>query len=184
MPTTGSRRPSTTRGIWARRRARSRGGVLGRQARPFAHVNYLYGDDVSTNLDLRPEKRELALSIVRAVREAVGPDALMMIETHAMLNFKTAVEMAHAMAPYGVTWFEEPVGPENVEVLEAFRRRIPNEVPICVGERHYTRNGFRPLFERHICDVVHAGCNPVRRAVGAQANRHDGGGLFGHDRPA
>jgi galactonate dehydratase len=38
--------------------------------------------------------------------------------------------------------------------LRAFRDRLPSNVPICVGERHYTRHGFRPVLEKHICDVI------------------------------
>lgn len=34
------------------------------------------------------------------------------------------------------------------------RERIPSDVAICVGERHYTRFGIRPVLENHICDVI------------------------------
>ena len=57
-------------------------------------------------------------------------------------------------AALGVTWYEEPAGPESAETLRAFRERLPSNVPICVGERHYTRHGFRPVLENHICDVI------------------------------
>ena len=62
--------------------------------------------------------------------------------------------MAHRLAPLGVTWYEEPAGPENSSILLALRQRLPAQVPICVGERHYTRHGFRPILEQQICDVV------------------------------
>jgi galactonate dehydratase len=129
-------------------------GFRGLKFDPFAHVNYLYGDDLSTNLELSSERKKLAVDVATAVREAIGPDADMMIETHAMLNFADAVEMAQRLSPLRVTWFEEPVGPENPVSLAELRRRIPREVPICVGERHYTRSGFRPVFESHCCDFV------------------------------
>ena len=93
---------------------------------PFAHTNYLYGEGLQTNLTL----------------------------THVMLNFEVAVKMAERLAPLGVTWYEEPAGPERAQTLRAFRERLPSNVPICVGERHYTRHGFRPIFEQHVCDVV------------------------------
>lgn len=34
------------------------------------------------------------------------------------------------------------------------RERIPSDVAICVGERHYTRFGIRSLLEKHVCDVI------------------------------
>lgn len=129
-------------------------GFTGLKFDPFAHTNYLYGDDLETNLSLSPEQQDTAYEVTKAVREAVGPDFDMMIETHAMLNFEVAVKMAERLAPLGVTWYEEPAGPESADTLRAFRERLPSRVPICVGERHYTRHGFRPVLENHICDVV------------------------------
>lgn len=129
-------------------------GFTGLKFDPFAHTNYLYGEDLSTDLGLTTAEQDIAFEVTRAVREAVGPEVDMMIETHAMLNFEVAVKMAERLAPLGVTWYEEPAGPENADTLRAFRDRLPGSVPICVGERHYTRHGFRPVLEKHICDVV------------------------------
>ncbi len=129
-------------------------GFTGLKFDPFAHTNYLYGEDLHTNLTLTKEQQDLAFEVTKAVRDAVGPEFDMMIETHAMLNFEVAVKMAERLAPLGVTWYEEPAGPESAQTLKAFRERLPSAVPICVGERHYTRHGFRPVLENHICDVI------------------------------
>lgn len=129
-------------------------GFTGLKFDPFAHTNYLYGDDLNTDLGLTPAQQDVAFEVTQAVREAIGPEFDMMIETHAMLNFEVAVKMAERLAPLGVTRYEEPAGPENSDTLLAFRRRLPSNVPICVGERHYTRHGFRPVLEKHICDVI------------------------------
>lgn len=129
-------------------------GFSGLKFDPFAHVDYLYGDDLATNLSLTDRRKDLAEDVTRAVRESVGPEAALMIETHAMLNFQVACEMAERLSAYGVTWFEEPVGPENIDTLEAFRKRVPAKVPLCVGERHYTRSGIREVLERQLCDVI------------------------------
>jgi len=129
-------------------------GFLGLKFDPFAHTNYLYGEDLSTNLELTPAQQDLAFEVTKAVRDAIGPDMDMMIETHAMLNTRTALVMAERLAPLGVTWYEEPVGPENANTLRAIRERVTPSVPLCVGERHYTRHGFRPVLEQHLCDVI------------------------------
>jgi galactonate dehydratase len=129
-------------------------GFTGVKFDPFAHVNYLYGDDLSLNLGLTPDKQDLAYAIAEVVREAVGPNVDLMIETHAMLNYQTAITMAQRMAPLKIAWYEEPVGPENVDALAALRQRLDGIVPICVGERHYTRYGFRPVLEKYLCDVI------------------------------
>jgi galactonate dehydratase len=129
-------------------------GFTGLKFDPFAHTNYLYGEDLSSNLQLTASQQDLAYQVSAAVREAVGPDFDIMIETHAMLNFRVAVKMAQRLAELDITWYEEPAGPESADTLKAMRDRIPSNVSICVGERHYTRYGIRPILEKHICDIM------------------------------
>jgi galactonate dehydratase len=135
-------------------RAVKEAGFGGLKFDPFAHVDYLYGEDLNTTLDLSPKEQDRAVEVTTAVRETVGPEMDMMIETHAMLNRHTAIQMAQRLAPLGITWYEEPNGPENVDSLKTFRERLPDDVPVTVGERHYTRSDFRPVLENQICDVI------------------------------
>lgn len=129
-------------------------GFKGVKFDPFAHVNYLYGEDLSTDLGLTKAQQDRAFEVSNAVREAIGSEADLMIETHAMLNFKTAVTMAERLAELDITWFEEPSGPESASTLQAMRQRIDPKVSICVGERHYTRYGIRDLLEKHVADII------------------------------
>ncbi|MFQ9021556.1 MAG: hypothetical protein ACLR6J_09745 [Parabacteroides merdae] len=41
---------------------------------------------------LTAEQQDLAFNVSKAVREAVGPECDIMIETHAMLNHRVAAE--------------------------------------------------------------------------------------------
>lgn len=127
-------------------------GFTGLKFDPFAHTNYLFGDDLSSNLTLTSAQEDLAYDIVRAVRETVGPDVQLAIETHAMLSMPTALRMAERLAPLNMMWYEEPVGPESANTLKYFRERT--NVPICVGERHYSRWGFRPVLEQQLVDYI------------------------------
>ena len=129
-------------------------GFTGLKFDPFAHTNYLYGEDLSSNLGLTEKQQDLAFDVSKAVRDAVGPDFDIMIETHAMLNYRVAVKMAERLSALNITWYEEPAGPESADTLRALRERIPSNVSICVGERHYTRYGIRPLLEKHVCDIL------------------------------
>ena len=119
---------------------------------PFAHTNYLFGDDLSSNLTLTSAQEDLAYEVVRAVREAVGPDVQLAIETHALLSMPTAIRMAERLAPLKLMWYEEPVGPESANTLQYIRQQT--NVPICVGERHYSRWGFRPVLEQQLVDYI------------------------------
>lgn len=119
---------------------------------PFAHTNYLFGENLSSNLTLTPSQEDLAYDIVKAVRDAAGPDVSLAIETHAMLSMPTAIRMAERLAPLDLMWYEEPVGPESAETLRYIRQQTT--VPICVGERHYSRWGYRPLLEGQLVDYI------------------------------
>ena len=57
------------------------------------------------------------------------------------------MKMAERLATLDIAWYEEPAGPESSQTLRAMRERIPSDVAICVGERHYTRFGIRSLLE-------------------------------------
>lgn len=135
-------------------RAVKEAGFTGLKFDPFAHTNYLYGEDLAANLTLTAEQQDLAFEVSKAVRDGVGPNFDIMIETHAMLNYRVAVQMAQRLSELNITWYEEPAGPENADNLRAMRERIPSNVSICVGERHYTRHGIRPVLEKNICDIM------------------------------
>ena len=121
---------------------------------PFQHVNYLYGSDLSTNLSLTEEQKRLALDRLSAVQQALGPGFPIAVETHAMLNGPTAVEMARRIAERGINcmWYEEPAGPEFVDSIAAIRQQIP--LPVCVGERLHSRFMCRPILERGAADIL------------------------------
>jgi galactonate dehydratase len=129
-------------------------GFTGLKFDPFAHVNYLYGEDLNTDLSLTTAQQDRAFEVSKAVREAVGPGVDIMIETHAMLNFKPAVTMAERLAGLDITWYEEPAGPESAQTLRTMRERINPKVSICVGERHYTRFGIRDVLEKQVADIM------------------------------
>jgi galactonate dehydratase len=121
---------------------------------PFAHVNYRYGDDLSTSLSLTSAQKQLALDRLAAVQGALGPDFPIAIETHAMLNGPTAIEMARRIAALGINcmWYEEPALPEFPAEIAEIRRSIP--LPVCVGERLHSRFMCRPVLERHAADFL------------------------------
>lgn len=129
-----------------------RQGFTGLKFDPFAHTNYLFGDNINSNLTLTVEQEQLAYELTRAVREAVGRDIQIMIETHAFLSMPTAIRMARRLEPLGITWYEEPAGPESSETLQYINRNIG--IPVCVGERHYSRWGFRPLLDARAVDYI------------------------------
>jgi galactonate dehydratase len=121
---------------------------------PFAHVHYWYGQDLSPSGALTESQKQLALDVVAAVAEAVGPEVAIAIETHAFLNGPTAVEMARRLAglKFNCLWYEEPALPEFPDAIADIRRKIP--LPVCVGERLHSRFMARAILERHAADIL------------------------------
>jgi galactonate dehydratase len=121
---------------------------------PFAHTNYWYGEDLQDNLGLTESGKRLAIERLVAVQDAVGTDFPIAIETHAMLNGPTAVEMAHRIARAGINcmWYEEPAGPEFPKEIAAIKRQI--SLPVCVGERLHSRFMARPILEAGAADIL------------------------------
>jgi galactonate dehydratase len=114
------------------------------EMRPF-HTAYASGQ-------ISAAGEELEVNIVAAVREAVGPNVEVLIDAHGHYNVPTAVRLCRRLEPYRIGWFEEPVPPESFAALRAVREQVG--VPICVGERLYTRWDFLPVFEQRLADFV------------------------------
>jgi galactonate dehydratase len=95
---------------------------------------------------------QAGVDIIAAIREAVGPSVELMIDAHALYNVPTAIRLANRLAPYDLTWFEEPVPPESYHALKQVRDQV--QTRICVGERLHTRFEFVPVLEGHLADYI------------------------------
>ena len=95
--------------------------------------------------------------IVRAAREAVGPESLLMVDAGASnafwpQTFKWAVRTARMLADFGVYWFEEPLPPDSLSDYVLLRRNSP--VPIAGGEVLTRRQSFVPWLQGQALDIV------------------------------
>ena len=93
-----------------------------------------------------------AARMMEAMRLAVGDSVDIMVDCHGRHSLGNAVEFCRVLAPYRPYFIEEPVPPENVDVMAEVRRSSP--VPIATGERRVTRYEFRELFEKQACHVI------------------------------
>jgi L-alanine-DL-glutamate epimerase-like enolase superfamily enzyme len=96
-------------------------------------------------------------AIVRASREAVGPDSLLMVDAGASdafwpQGYKWALRTAEMLADYDVAWFEEPLPPDALADFVALRRAA--KVPIAGGEVLTRRQSFQPWLEAGAFDIV------------------------------
>ena len=93
-----------------------------------------------------------AESLVRAVREAVGPEMDLMVDLHARTWPAMAIQYCHAFEPYGLLFFEEPCPTEDIEATAQVTRA--SRIPIATGERLVGRHQFREVFEKRACHVI------------------------------
>jgi L-alanine-DL-glutamate epimerase-like enolase superfamily enzyme len=95
--------------------------------------------------------------IVSAARDAVGPDAKLMVDPGGSDAFwpgdyKWALRTAQMLAGYHVYWFEEPLPPDNLEDFVQLRRHAP--LPISGGEVLTRRQSFEPWLRARAFDIV------------------------------
>jgi L-alanine-DL-glutamate epimerase-like enolase superfamily enzyme len=114
---------------------------------------------------------------VRAAREAIGPDAELLVDANGAYTRKQALAQSEAFAQHGVTWFEEPVSSDDLEGLRLMRDRAPAGMAIAAGEYGYDLVYFRRMLEAGAVDVLQpdvtrcAGITELLR-VGALCRAH------------
>ncbi|MBL9168393.1 MAG: mandelate racemase/muconate lactonizing enzyme family protein [Verrucomicrobiales bacterium] len=96
-------------------------------------------------------------AIVRAAREAIGPDCKLMVDAggsdaHWNQGYKWALNTARMLANYDVFWFEEALTPDSLEDHAKLREHSP--VPIAGGEVLTRRQAFQPWLEARALDIV------------------------------
>ena len=121
-------------------------------------------------------KVEAAVSRIAAAREAGGPDFGIGIDFHGRVHKSMAKIIAKELEPYHPMFIEEPVLPENNEALREIARHTT--IPIAIGERMYTRWGFKQALSDGYVDIIqpdlsHAGGILEVRKIAAMAEAYD-----------
>jgi len=89
---------------------------------------------------------------IRAVREAIGPDAELAVDCHWQLSRASALRLADELSDLDILWFEDP-GP--ITDPETYRRvSTEANIPVCAGEM-FIPTQFRQFIERDAYDIVH-----------------------------
>ena len=86
------------------------------------------------------------------MRKAVGPKIDVMLDFSAVTTPDVAVRLARRLAEYDIAFIEEPVDPFDEDALRFVHEKV--DIPIAVGERLYTRYGFKRVLELHAADIL------------------------------
>ncbi len=98
------------------------------------------------------ELLERSVAITRAVREAVGMRADLLIGTHGQFTVSGAIRYARALEPFDPLWFEEPTPPENPEDMARVARQT--SIPIATGERLTTKYEFARVLREGAASII------------------------------
>lgn len=92
------------------------------------------------------------VACIQAVREALGPEAGLMVDCHSFFTVPMAIETAERLRAARLAWYEEPVAPEKLEETAAIKQAIPQTM--AGGEFLFGTRGFAPLCQRRAVDVI------------------------------
>jgi D-galactarolactone cycloisomerase len=154
--------------------ARLLGGIYQNKVRPYASLLMEHPDVLRERLEEikargfkafkigwglfgRTDDPKLDERIIKTARETIGEDCFLMVDaggsdTYWKHGYKWALTKSEMLAHYAVTWFEEPLRPDDIEDFVLLRRNA--RVPIAGGETLTRRQSFKPFLERGAFDIV------------------------------
>ncbi|MEJ8571548.1 mandelate racemase/muconate lactonizing enzyme family protein [Microbaculum marinum] len=83
---------------------------------------------------------------VRAVREAIGPDVLFMLDVNAPFDLEAAIAYSHAVEPFDIFWFEEPLH-WYLQPADFVNLAKATNIPLAHGEREMHRLTTRDFID-------------------------------------
>ena len=95
------------------------------------------------------------LAVIRAAREAAGPDVDLMFDAWSSWNVPYTLRMIELSREYRPYWFEEPVLADLIPQYAELREEARG-VFISGGEHEYTRWGVKALLDARAVDVLQA----------------------------
>ena len=142
---------------------------VAKRARVFAEQGF-HGVKIKVGFNLDQDIR-----IVRAVREELGKDFVVMTDANQGYSVDVALKAAEAFAACGAFWLEEPLFVEDIAGHAVLREK--GKTPIAVGENLNTCYAFENFVVRGAVDflqpdVARAGGITEIRKIAAMAAEH------------
>lgn len=103
---------------------------------------------------------------VAAIRKAAGEQTRIIVDCHAKLEPAAAIALARKLAPLNVSYFEEPISPQNVAGFVAVAQQ--SGLPLATGERLTNALSFAPLVDSGSIQVLQpdlGNCGGITSAV-------------------
>lgn len=142
---------------------------VAKRARGFAEQGF-HGVKIKVGFDLDQDIR-----IVRAVRQELGKDFVVMTDANQGYTLDVALEATDAFADCGAYWLEEPLFVEDIEGHAILRER--GKTPVAVGENLNMCYAFENFIVRGAVDFIQpdvaraGGITEIRKITG-MAGKH------------
>ncbi len=110
-----------------------------------------------------------------ALRLALGDEVDLLLDAHTMFGPAEAAYLGHALEPYRLYFYEDPIRPLNPNSLKLVRDKV--NLPLATGEQFAHKWEFQPLIEQELLDylridMVHAGGITEAKKILAAAEMH------------
>ncbi len=98
------------------------------------------------------QSERLAVQIVAAVRQAVGPDVDILIEAHDRFTVTNAIRLGRALEEFNPMWLETPVRTYDLAGHLEVARSI--KIPVVLGEGFHELRQFADLLAGRAIDII------------------------------
>jgi mandelate racemase len=92
------------------------------------------------------------IAVYKAVRSAVGPQALISVDFNQGLPAASALETCRAIDGLGLVWIEEPIVYDDYDTHARLARKLAT--PIQIGENVWSWRVGKAAIERGACDYI------------------------------
>src|SRR5258706_2784450 len=99
----------------------------------------------------KPDPRE-DVRRVKAVRKAIGDDAMLMVDANQSWDLMTASIWGGKLEEFDLTWLEEPLHPDDIKAHRLLKQAT--SIPIALGEHIYTTQSFRDYIDNAAVDII------------------------------
>lgn len=92
------------------------------------------------------------IACMEAVRAAIGPDVDLLIDCHSHFTVKGSLEVADALRPLNLYWFEQPTPESNLEACLEVQAKCG--ITTAGGEQRMFRKDWTEVFEHRAMDII------------------------------
>ncbi len=126
--------------------------VPGALSYPLKDTNW-WGKHPFTSIQLSDKGAALLAERFAEAREAVGWKIPIASDHFGHISVNSCIKLGKALQPYQPAWLEDMVPWEYTDMLKEIRSAL--DTPLLTGEDIYLLDGFKPLIDGRVVDLVH-----------------------------